>query len=47
MTVLSAIRMRWYMWIGKMSGSMIYLDTHVLVWLYAGETALFPKMPET
>lgn len=26
-----------------MSGSMIYLDTHVLVWLYAGETALFPK----
>jgi PIN domain nuclease of toxin-antitoxin system len=27
-----------------MSGDMIYLDTHVVVWLYSGETALFPPV---
>ncbi len=25
-----------------MSGSMIYLDTHVVVWLYSGDIHLFP-----
>ena len=29
--------------IGLGSGIVIYLDTHVVVWLYAGETDLFPE----
>lgn len=32
------------MWIGQLSGSMIYLDTHVVVWLYA---RLFEKLSPT
>jgi PIN domain nuclease of toxin-antitoxin system len=35
-----AIPRTWYSLIGKVHGIMIYLDTHVVVWLYAGRTDL-------
>jgi hypothetical protein len=41
-TLYGAILKTWYTLIGQAHGGMIYLDTHVLVWLYAGLTTRVP-----